>query len=72
MAAGSDWPVSTSASSRLGKQTAAPAVQRRNAPGSIRARKDADPGSTVTARPRDLASPSSQSATSSSGGSQNV
>jgi hypothetical protein len=72
MASGRVSPVSTAASSRLGKQTAAPSVQRRNAAGSIRARKEAEAGSMVTASPRARASPSSQSATSSSGGSQNV
>ena len=72
MAAGSASPVSTAASSRLGKQTAAPSVQRRNAVGPIRARKAAEPGSMVTASPRARAWPSSQRATSSSGGSQNV
>ena len=72
MASGRVSPVSTAASSRFGKQTAAPAVQRRNASGPVRARKAAEPGSTVRASPRARASPISHSATSSSGGSQNV
>ena len=72
MVAGSASPTRTAASSRLGKQTAAPSVQRRNAPGSIRVRKAAEPGSMVMARPRDRAWPSSQRATSSRGGSKNV
>jgi hypothetical protein len=72
MASGSASPTRTAASSRLGKQTTAPSVQRRNAAGLILARKAAEPGSMDTARPRDRAWSSSHSATSSSGGSQNV
>src|SRR5260370_32175153 len=69
---GSVCPVSSAASSRLGKQIAAPSVQPRNAAGVIRARKAAEPGSTVTAISRARASPISRSATSSRAGSQNV
>src|SRR5580704_3490798 len=65
-------PASTAASSTLGKQTAAPLVQPRNAAGPIEgaARNAAEPGSTVTGTPLRPASASSPRTTARGPGSK--